>query len=174
MIEDLFTPMHLLVIFVILFFLFGAKRLPELGKSLGHGIREFRGGIAGLSQDGGGEEPPAATPPSRSPSRRRPPPLRATRSPSRRRPPPSRARRSRRPQARRSRRPTKRPSPRRASQSSGPSPEGRTFSAGRGRPETERVAEEHRRGLVRRSRTGSPTPGRTRESRRRTAAASAS
>ncbi len=62
MIEDLFTPMHLLVIFVILFFLFGAKRLPELGKSLGHGIREFRGGIAGLSQDGDGEEPPAATP----------------------------------------------------------------------------------------------------------------
>jgi sec-independent protein translocase protein TatA len=61
-IEDLFTPMHLLVIFVILFFLFGAKRLPELGKSLGHGIREFRGGIAGLSEDGGGQEPPAATP----------------------------------------------------------------------------------------------------------------
>lgn len=49
MIEDLFTPMHLAVLFAIIFFLFGAKRLPELGKSLGHGIREFRSGIAGVS-----------------------------------------------------------------------------------------------------------------------------
>ena len=48
MIEDLFTPMHLAVLFAIIFFLFGAKRLPELGKSLGHGIREFRSGIAGI------------------------------------------------------------------------------------------------------------------------------
>lgn len=49
MIEDLFTPMHLAVLFAIIFFLFGAKRLPELGKSLGHGIREFRSGIAGVT-----------------------------------------------------------------------------------------------------------------------------
>ena len=49
MIEDLFTPMHLLVLFVIVFFLFGAKRLPDLGKSMGRGIHEFRSGIAGLS-----------------------------------------------------------------------------------------------------------------------------
>jgi sec-independent protein translocase protein TatA len=48
-IEDLFTPMHLLVLFAIVFFLFGAKRLPDLGKSMGRGIREFRSGIAGLS-----------------------------------------------------------------------------------------------------------------------------
>jgi len=58
-IEDLFTPMHLLVLFVIIFFLFGAKRLPDLGKSLGHGIREFRSGIAGLSETD--QELPAAT-----------------------------------------------------------------------------------------------------------------
>lgn len=49
MIEDLFTPQHLIILFAILFFLFGAKKLPGLGKSLGHGIREFRGGISGLS-----------------------------------------------------------------------------------------------------------------------------
>jgi sec-independent protein translocase protein TatA len=62
-IEDLFTPTHLLVLFVIVFFLFGAKRLPDLGKSLGHGIREFRSGIAGLS-DGEPEalEQPLETP----------------------------------------------------------------------------------------------------------------
>ena len=60
MIEDLFTPVHLLILFAILFFLFGAKRLPDLGKSLGHGIREFRGGIAGLSDAPVDEQLPAA------------------------------------------------------------------------------------------------------------------
>jgi sec-independent protein translocase protein TatA len=61
-IEDLFTPMHLLVIFAIVFFLFGAKRLPQIGKSLGHGIHAFRGGIAGLSDADEDEELPAAAP----------------------------------------------------------------------------------------------------------------
>ena len=49
MIEDLFKPEILLILFVIIFFLFGAQRLPGLGKSLGHGIREFRNGIAGAA-----------------------------------------------------------------------------------------------------------------------------
>ncbi len=60
MIEDLLTPYHLLILFALLFFLFGAKRLPGLGKSLGHGIREFRGGLAGLSADHDDELPEAA------------------------------------------------------------------------------------------------------------------
>lgn len=51
MIEDLLTPYHLLILFALLFFLFGAKRLPGLGKSLGSGIREFRSGVAGLTTD---------------------------------------------------------------------------------------------------------------------------
>lgn len=51
MIEDLFTPQHLIILFVILFFLFGAKKLPDLGKSLGHGIREFRSGVSGLTDE---------------------------------------------------------------------------------------------------------------------------
>lgn len=57
MIEDLFAPSHLLILFAILFLLFGAKRLPGLGKSLGNGIREFRGGIAGLRADHDDELP---------------------------------------------------------------------------------------------------------------------
>ena len=60
MIEDLLTPYHLLILFALLFFLFGAKRLPGLGKSLGHGIREFRGGLAGLAADHDDELPEAA------------------------------------------------------------------------------------------------------------------
>jgi sec-independent protein translocase protein TatA len=58
--EDLFSPEKLIILFVILFFLFGAKRLPGLGKSLGHGIREFRGGIAGLDDAAPAEELTAA------------------------------------------------------------------------------------------------------------------
>ena len=60
MIEDLLTPYHLLILFALLFFLFGAQRLPGLGKSLGHGIREFRGGLAGLVADHDDELPEAA------------------------------------------------------------------------------------------------------------------
>ena len=33
---------ELIIIFAIVFFIFGAKRLPELGKSLGQGIRGFK------------------------------------------------------------------------------------------------------------------------------------
>jgi sec-independent protein translocase protein TatA len=55
-IEDLFSPEKLIILFVILFFLFGAKKLPGLGKSLGHGIREFRTGVSGAGDDAPVEE----------------------------------------------------------------------------------------------------------------------
>ena len=42
MFEGLFQPMHLLVILFIAVLVFGPKRLPELGKSLGDGIRGFK------------------------------------------------------------------------------------------------------------------------------------
>ena len=42
MIEGLFQPMHLLVIFAIALLVFGPKKLPELGRGLGDGIRGFR------------------------------------------------------------------------------------------------------------------------------------
>ena len=35
-------PIHILIVLIVVFLLFGAKRLPELGKSLGSGIREFK------------------------------------------------------------------------------------------------------------------------------------
>ena len=41
----LFQPTHLLVIGLIVFVLFGAKRLPELGKGLGEGFKGFKDGI---------------------------------------------------------------------------------------------------------------------------------
>jgi sec-independent protein translocase protein TatA len=44
MFEGLFQPMHLLVILVIAQLVFGPKRLGEIGKGLGEGIRAFRQG----------------------------------------------------------------------------------------------------------------------------------
>jgi sec-independent protein translocase protein TatA len=40
-------PMEILVVLIIALVVFGPKRLPELGKSLGKGIHEFRGTITG-------------------------------------------------------------------------------------------------------------------------------
>jgi len=42
MFEGLFQPMHLLVILFITLMVFGPKKLPELGKGLGDGIRCFK------------------------------------------------------------------------------------------------------------------------------------
>jgi sec-independent protein translocase protein TatA len=43
--EGLFQPMHLLVIAFIALLVFGPKKLPELGKGLGDGIRAFKEGM---------------------------------------------------------------------------------------------------------------------------------
>jgi sec-independent protein translocase protein TatA len=45
MFEGLFQPMHLIVIFVIALLVFGPKKLPELGKGLGEGIRALKEGM---------------------------------------------------------------------------------------------------------------------------------
>lgn len=40
----------LLLLLVVFLLLFGAKRIPEIGRSLGKGIREFKGSLAGLDE----------------------------------------------------------------------------------------------------------------------------
>ena len=47
---------------IIALVVFGPKRLPELGRSLGRGIREFRGSVSGESRDEP-ERPEAIEPP---------------------------------------------------------------------------------------------------------------
>ena len=42
MIEGLLQPTHLMVILAVALFVFGPKKLPELGQGLGKGIRSFR------------------------------------------------------------------------------------------------------------------------------------
>jgi sec-independent protein translocase protein TatA len=45
MFEGLFQPTHLLLIFGIALLVFGPKKLPELGKGIGEGIRGFKSAI---------------------------------------------------------------------------------------------------------------------------------
>ena len=45
MFTGLASPTHLLLILIVILLLFGAKRLPELGRSLGQSIQEFKGGL---------------------------------------------------------------------------------------------------------------------------------
>jgi sec-independent protein translocase protein TatA len=47
---------ELLIILVIVLIVFGASRLPQVGRSLGRGIREFKKGIKGEDEKGNGGE----------------------------------------------------------------------------------------------------------------------
>ncbi|HWZ82563.1 MAG TPA: twin-arginine translocase TatA/TatE family subunit [Terriglobales bacterium] len=49
MFEGLFEPTHLLVIFGIALLVFGPKKLPELGKGIGDGIRGFKSAMKDVS-----------------------------------------------------------------------------------------------------------------------------
>jgi len=66
-----FGPTEILIILVIALVVFGPKRLPEMGKSLGKGIREFKSSVTGDDEHAHHEPqvtkvqelPPAAPPP---------------------------------------------------------------------------------------------------------------
>jgi len=45
------NPLHIAFLLVILLLIFGAKRLPELGRSLGTGMRSFKESISGESHE---------------------------------------------------------------------------------------------------------------------------
>jgi sec-independent protein translocase protein TatA len=68
---DLLQPWHLIVLAVVAFLLFGAKRLPELGKGLGEGLKGFREGIRGIT------DPPPAQPVQQASVQPPPPPAQA-------------------------------------------------------------------------------------------------
>jgi sec-independent protein translocase protein TatA len=48
----LFQPSHLLVLLVVVLVIFGPKRLPELGRSFGQGLRALKGGLDGDPDEG--------------------------------------------------------------------------------------------------------------------------
>jgi sec-independent protein translocase protein TatA len=51
MLADLLTPTHLIVLLVVAVLLFGAKKIPELGRNLGDGLRGLRDGIKGPTRN---------------------------------------------------------------------------------------------------------------------------
>ncbi|HYM64569.1 MAG TPA: twin-arginine translocase TatA/TatE family subunit [Gaiellaceae bacterium] len=61
--------MEILLLLLVMLLVFGPKRLPEMGRSLGRGIREFKESVTGEDKDDDDEPrkteltpPPAATP----------------------------------------------------------------------------------------------------------------
>jgi sec-independent protein translocase protein TatA len=48
---ELLTPAHMIVVAVAVFVLFGGRTLPELGKGFGEGLRKFKNGIKGLTDE---------------------------------------------------------------------------------------------------------------------------
>ena len=56
------NPLHIAFLLIILLLVFGAKRLPELGRSLGTGMRSFKESVSGESSNTEHVEMIAATP----------------------------------------------------------------------------------------------------------------
>jgi sec-independent protein translocase protein TatA len=44
------NPLHIAIVLVVVLLVFGAKRLPEMGKSLGDGLRGFKDSVSGNAQ----------------------------------------------------------------------------------------------------------------------------
>lgn len=55
-------PLEIIVVLIIALVVFGPKRLPELGRSLGKGIREFKGSVTGADDDDDEDERPSTPP----------------------------------------------------------------------------------------------------------------
>jgi sec-independent protein translocase protein TatA len=58
-------PLEIVIILVIVLIIFGPKRLPDLGRSLGRGMREFKDSVTGKDKDelpeGAADNPDPAT-----------------------------------------------------------------------------------------------------------------
>lgn len=61
---------ELVILMVVLLLVFGAKRLPEMGRSIGHGMREFKDAVTGNDEP----EKTELTPPPPAPESAAPPP----------------------------------------------------------------------------------------------------
>ena len=51
MVTGFLSPVHVALLLVVVVMLFGAKRLPELGRSLGSGMRDFKRALDGNEQE---------------------------------------------------------------------------------------------------------------------------
>jgi sec-independent protein translocase protein TatA len=54
------SPIQLIIVLIIALVVLGPKRLPEVGRSLGKGIREFKDSVSGHDKEDEAPKPPAA------------------------------------------------------------------------------------------------------------------
>jgi sec-independent protein translocase protein TatA len=68
---ELFAPSHLFIILIIVVILFGGKKIPEVMRGFGEGIRSFKEGMSGTTQQTPPQPPPQQpqqpTPPAQTP-----------------------------------------------------------------------------------------------------------
>ena len=66
------SPMHLLIIAIVILVLFGGRKIPEVMKGLGQGVREFKEGMRGEptppAQTSQPQNPPATNAPPSTPA----------------------------------------------------------------------------------------------------------
>jgi len=62
-----FSPLHWVVVLVVALILFGPKKIPEFGKGLGEGIKNFKEGLKGAASTTASTETPASTAPAPTP-----------------------------------------------------------------------------------------------------------
>lgn len=55
-------PWEIAILLLVALLVFGPKRLPEMGRSIGKGMREFKDGLSGKADDGPAELPAADAP----------------------------------------------------------------------------------------------------------------
>ncbi len=59
MFEGIFQPSHLIIVLAVALLVFGPKKLPELGKGLGEGIKSFKKGIKDATESMNTPDPPS-------------------------------------------------------------------------------------------------------------------
>jgi sec-independent protein translocase protein TatA len=62
-----FSPIHWLIVLAVILLLFGGRKIPELAKGLGEGIRSFKDGMAGTSHPTNPPPSQTTTPPAAQP-----------------------------------------------------------------------------------------------------------
>jgi sec-independent protein translocase protein TatA len=64
---ELFAPSHLFIILIIVVILFGGKKIPEVMRGFGEGIRSFKEGMSGNAQQQPPQPPPQQQAPPQNP-----------------------------------------------------------------------------------------------------------
>jgi sec-independent protein translocase protein TatA len=74
MLTSILQPTHLIIVLIVALLVLGPKRLPEAGRALGQGLKEFKSSVSGAHDDDAQDQvavPPRSAPPEASRGRER-------------------------------------------------------------------------------------------------------